>query len=232
MSSDPNIAMIASLLSEPSRAAILLALMDDRFYTAGELAKKGGVKPQTASYHLSKMVEANIATVEKQGRHRYYRLSGHEVAKILESLLYLAPPVEIKSFNQSVEDKAIRLARTCYDHIAGNLGVKLTEAMLEMEIIKIDHSEIKITEKGNKFFSDLQVDITHIRKKRRSFCHQCLDWTERRFHLGGALGHAILEKLLELGWIQRAEKTRALKITPKGTKGFEEVFHIEFPLGN
>lgn len=125
MSTKSNVAMIASLVSEPSRAAILTALLDGRFHTASELAHMAGIKPQTASFHLAKMTEAHVVTVEKQGRHRYYGIQDPEVARVMESFLSIAPPVPIKSFKQASENEAIRLARTCYDHVAGQLGVQL-----------------------------------------------------------------------------------------------------------
>lgn len=226
MNTDPNIAKIAGLLSEPSRAAILTALLDDRYYAAGELANRAGITPQTASFHLAKMVDTKIITVEKQGRHRYYRIENQEIAQILESLLYLAPPVEIKSFRQSNETKAIKQARTCYDHIAGNLGVQLTDSMINMGVLILEGKSLNLTDKGGAFFTEFQVDIPHVRKKRRSFSHKCLDWTERRYHLGGALGNALLEKFMELNWVQKKKNSRALTITQIGTKGLQDVFQI------
>lgn len=219
-----NVAIIASLVSEPSRAAILTVLLDGRFHTAGELAYAAGIKPQTASFHLAKMVDANVVHVDKQGRHRYYGIRDQEVAHTMETLLTIAPPLKVKSFKQSTEDKALRYARTCYDHIAGNVGVQLADSLKNLGILS---EEFIVTEKGIQFFQSFHVDLHQIKKKRRSFCHKCLDWSERRHHIGGALGNALLERLLELNWVERMPKTRAIKITPKGKQGFKETFLID-----
>lgn len=221
---NPNVAIIASLVSEPSRAAILTVLLDGRFHTAGELAYAAGIKPQTASFHLAKMVDANVVHVDKQGRHRYYGIRDQEVAHTMETLLTIAPPLKVKSFKQSTEDKALRYARTCYDHIAGNVGVQLADSLKNSGILS---EEFIVTEKGIQFFQSFQVDLHQIKKKRRSFCHKCLDWSERRHHIGGALGNALLERFLELNWVERIPKTRAIKITPKGRQGFKETFLMD-----
>ncbi|MED3550647.1 ArsR/SmtB family transcription factor [Cytobacillus praedii] len=227
MNANANVAIIASLVSEPSRAAILTVLMDGRYHPVNELAYMAGIKPQTASFHLSKMVNAKIVAVEKQGRHRYYGIESQQVAQVMESLLLIAPPIEIKSFKQASEDKAIRLARTCYDHLAGGLGVKLTDALIQEGILCEGSKEFTVTEKGKEFLADFQIDLKRVESKRRSFSHKCLDWSERRHHLAGALGNALLERLLELNWVERLPKTRAIKVTSKGEKGLKETFSIE-----
>jgi DNA-binding transcriptional ArsR family regulator len=219
--------MIASLVSEPSRAAILTALLDGRFHTASELAHMAGIKPQTASFHLAKMTEAHVVTVEKQGRHRYYGIQDPEVARVMESFLSIAPPVPIKSFKQASENEAIRLARTCYDHVAGQLGVQLMNFFMQKGILSEDQDGLHITDQGETFFTDFQIDLTKTRQKRRSFSHKCLDWSERRHHLAGALGSAILDRLFELHWIERLPTTRAIRITAEGKRGFKEIFSIE-----
>ncbi|KWW20688.1 MULTISPECIES: helix-turn-helix domain-containing protein [Peribacillus] len=227
MNANPNVAMIATLVSEASRAAILTTLLDGRYHTTSELAYMAGIEPQTASFHLAKMVDVNIVTVEKQGRHRYYGIQNQEVAQVMESFLSIAPPIEIKSLKQASEAKAMRLARTCYDHLAGNLGVQLTESLVKMGVLYEDKNGFSVTEKGEAFFSNFQIDCKKIKKKRRSFTHKCLDWSERRHHLSGALGNALLERLLELNWIQRLPNTRAIKITPDGKKGLKETFFLQ-----
>ncbi|KPD10048.1 ArsR family transcriptional regulator [Aneurinibacillus migulanus] len=227
MNTNPNVGIVAALVSEASRAAILTVLLDGRFHPASELAYMAGITPQTASFHLTKMVNANIVTVEKQGRHRYYGIQNQEVAQVMESFLSIAPQIEIKSLKHALEDKAMRFARTCYDHLAGNLGVQLADFLIKADIICEENDEYAVTEKGEKFFTAFQIDLKKIRSKRRSFSHKCLDWSERRHHLAGALGNALLERLLELNWIQRLPKTRAIKITPNGKKGFKEIFCID-----
>ncbi|MDA2184800.1 helix-turn-helix domain-containing protein [Bacillus cereus] len=227
MNANPNVAMIATLVSETSRAAILTVLLDGRFHPASELAYMAGIKPQTASFHLTKMVDANVVTVEKQGRHRYYGIRDQEVAQVMESFLSIAPPIEIKSLKQASEDKAMRFARTCYDHLAGNLGVQLTDSLIKIGVIYEEKDGFTVTEKGESFFTTFQIDLEKVRKKRRSFTHKCLDWSERRHHLAGALGNALLERLLELNWVQRLPKTRAIKITAGGEKGLKETFSFD-----
>lgn len=227
MNANPNVAIVASLVSEPSRAAILTALLDGRFHPASELAYMAGIKPQTASFHLAKMVEAHVIVVEKQGRHRYYGIQDPEIAKIMESLLSIAPPQKIKSFNQASQDKAIRSARTCYDHLAGALGVKVTDSLLNMNVIREDKDGFVVTESGEEFFQAFQINLENARKKRRFFSHKCLDWSERRHHLAGALGNALLERFIELNWVQRLPKTRAIQITDEGKQGLKETFSID-----
>ncbi|WP_068504142.1 ArsR/SmtB family transcription factor [Paenibacillus kribbensis] len=227
MSTKSNVAMIASLVSEPSRAAILTVLLDGRFHTASELAHMAGIKPQTASFHLSKMTEAQVVTVEKQGRHRYFGIQNPEVARVMESLLSIAPPVQIKSFKQASENEAIRLARTCYDHLAGHLGVQIMDSLIEKGMLSEGQDALHVTEKGEAFFADFQINLTQIKQRRRSFSHKCLDWSERRHHLAGALGSALLDRLLTLHWIERLPTNRAIRITADGKRGFKEVFSIE-----
>lgn len=227
MNANSNIAQVASLVSDASRAAILTVLLDGRYHPASELAYMANIKPQTASFHLSKMVAANLVTVEQQGRHRYYGIQNQEVAQIMETLLSITPPVEIRSLNQAAENEALRQARTCYDHLAGKLGIQLTNSLLSAGVLSEVEDHYTVTEKGEDFFKAFQVDLGRVKRKRRSFTHRCLDWSERRHHLAGALGHALLERLLELHWIQRVSSTRAIKITPEGKKGLKEIFHID-----
>jgi len=222
-----NLAIVASLVSKGSRAAMLTAMLDGRYHPASELAYMAGIKPQTASFHLSKMADAGIVSVVQQGRHRYYGIRDPEVARMLESLLSIAPPAEIKSLRQADEDRAIRSARTCYDHLAGKLGIQLTASLLKMGVLDENHQQFEVTASGEAFFKNFRIDLDQARAKRRSFSHKCLDWSERRHHLAGALGSVLLEKLLELKWIERLPKTRAVRVTEEGKKGFKATFGIE-----
>ncbi|MEC0331809.1 winged helix-turn-helix domain-containing protein [Paenibacillus macerans] len=222
-----NVALIASMVSDASRSAILNALMDGRFHAAGELARMAGIQPQTASFHLAKMVDAGLIAVEKQGRHRYYGIRNPEVAQVMESLLSIAPPVKIKSLRQSAEEQTLRKARTCYDHLAGNLGVSLTQSLVREGILLEGENGFEVTKNGEAFFENFQIDLNRVKRKRRSFSHKCLDWSERRHHLAGALGHALLDRLLGLNWVQRLPNTRAVKITPQGKAGLKETFALE-----
>ncbi|MCF6409824.1 ArsR/SmtB family transcription factor [Pseudalkalibacillus salsuginis] len=227
MNAGPNIAAVAKLISEPSRAVILTALLDGRFHPASSLAYTAGIKPQTASFHLKKMIEANVVRVEKHGRHRYYGLENYEVAEVLESLLSLAPKVEVKSFKQATNDKAIRYARTCYDHLAGQLGVKMTDSLLDHGFLEHKDNTFNLTPEGETFFHDFEIDLEQVRKKRRTYIHKCLDWSERRHHIAGAVGNALLERLIDLKWIERVPTIRAVKVTTTGKTGLQEVFNIE-----
>ncbi|MFN2744383.1 ArsR/SmtB family transcription factor [Bacillus sp. z60-18] len=221
-----KMAETAKLVSDSSRAAMLTALLDDRFYTASELAGFAGIKPQTASFHLSKLADADMLFCQKQGRHRYYRLKNANIAQALEGLLNIAPPGEIRSLRQSAEDQALRKARTCYDHLAGTLGVILAERLVEMGFLQEEESAFAVTEKGAACFKELGIDISQVRRKRRSFCHKCLDWSERRHHIAGALGAALLDLFFRMDWIRRRPKTRAVTFTPKGEKELERVFGL------
>jgi DNA-binding transcriptional ArsR family regulator len=227
MNANQNVAIVATLISEPSRAAILTALLDGRYHPASDLAYMAGIKPQTASFHLKKMINANVINVEQHGRHRYYAIRNHEVASVLESFLLITPQIEIKSLKQASQDKAIRHARTCYDHLAGQLGVQITSSLLDNGLLYDQNNEFTVTQKGQEFFTTLKIDLEKAQKKRRSYSHKCLDWSERRHHLAGALGNAILERLLELNWIERLPKTRAIKITTLGKEEIEKTFFIK-----
>lgn len=227
MQTSPNAAIIAALVSEASRAAILTVLLDGRFHSASELAQMARIKAQTASFHLAKLVDANVVAVQKQGRHRYFAIRDQEVARVMESLLSIAPQVTVKSLRQSSQDQAMRYARTCYDHLAGNVGVQLTNALLRNNILLEEEDRYTVTERGERFFADFGVDLKQAATKRRLFSHQCLDWSERRHHLAGALGNALLERVLELDWVRRLPGTRAVQVTNEGKAGFEKVFSLE-----
>ncbi|GGJ58830.1 ArsR/SmtB family transcription factor [Virgibacillus salexigens] len=226
MSVNPNVAKVASLLSEPSRAMILTSLMDGRFHTASELAYMAAIKPQTASFHLSKLVKGNLVTVEKHGRYRYYQLASREVACILESFLTISKPPEVRSLKQSSQTIALRNARTCYDHLAGRLGVALTESMVNLGYLRKGEKEFEVTSNGERFFQDFGLELADLRKERRSFSRVCLDWSERHHHLAGALGQAITSHLFELNWISRKPLSRAVTITDKGQKELKRYFNL------
>lgn len=227
MSINPNMAEVASLLGETSRATMLASLMDGRYHTASELAYMANIKPQTASFHLAKLVEGNLLIVEKQGRHRYFQLANEDIAEFLETFLAISPPPEIRSLKQSSQMKLLQEARTCYDHLAGKLGVHLTESMVDSGYLQKEQNEYVVTSEGVAFFTQFGLDLKNLKRKRRSFCHACLDWSERRHHLAGALGHGLLIHFLELEWITRVPTIRAIKVTEKGRKGFKQVFHID-----
>ncbi|MBS4190391.1 helix-turn-helix transcriptional regulator [Bacillus sp. FJAT-49705] len=226
MSINPNVAEIAFLLGEKSRATILISLMDGRFHTASELAYMAAITPQTASFHLSKLIEASLVNVDKQGRHRYYQLANEEVARILESFLAISPPPEVRSLKQSSQVKLLREARTCYDHLAGKLGVGLTESMLNTGYLEKEERNFVVTPKGEQFFTDFGIDLGQLKRKRRSFSHACLDWSERHHHLAGALGNELMKHFLDLSWIVQVPSIRAVKVTDKGKVGFKQHFNM------
>ncbi len=226
MSINPNVAEIASLLGETSRATMLTSLMDGRFHTASELAFMAAITPQTASFHLSKLVEGNLVKVEKHGRHRYYQLANGEVAHILELFLTISPPPEVRSLKQFSQVKLLREARTCYDHLAGKLAVNLTESMLNAGYFEKKEREFVVAPKGEQFFTVFGLNLDELKRKRRQFSHACLDWSERQHHLAGALGHGLLTHFFELGWIVQVPSIRAVKVTDKGKIGFKQNFNI------
>lgn len=227
MGINPNMAEIAALLGERSRATILASMMDGRFHTASELAYMAAIKPQTASFHLAKLVEGKLIKVEKQGRHRYFQLAGEDIAQFLESFLAISPPPEVRSLKQSSQIKLLQDARTCYDHLAGKLGVQLTESMLKAGYLTLEGKQFVLTDEGTLFFTTFGIDLTALKRKRRSFSHACLDWSERRYHLAGALGSELLNQFFNLGWLLRVPSIRAIKVTEKGKLGFKEVFHLD-----
>jgi hypothetical protein len=196
--------------------------MDGRALTVSELAEAAGVTLQTASGHLSKLDAANLLTAEKQGRHRYFRLSGPDVAQVLEALMGLAQRTGATRVRTGPKDAALRSARVCYDHLAGERGVALLRGVQQQGLIEGER-DLSFTEKGRVFFADFGIDLTALEKGRRPVCRACLDWSERHSHLGGALGAAILGRLIEKQWVRR-EAGRVLAFTCEGMEGFEATF--------
>ena len=210
---EPDISSLAALISEPSRGRILIALLDGRAFPATELAQRAGITCQTASSHLAKLTEGRLLQVVPQGRHRYYRIANARVAELLESMARFAPRKEpcrpeLKS--------PIQIARTCYNHLAGSLGVRITESIVDRGLLREVGRDYQLTKKGAQWFSELGIDTETLRKTGRIFARQCLDWSERRNHLAGALGSALAEHLFENGWIEHVRESRAVRITELG----------------
>jgi DNA-binding transcriptional ArsR family regulator len=226
MSNAPQIAEVAALVGDPARANMLVALLGGRALTATELAYAAGVSPQTTSGHLGKLSAARLVVLMKQGRHRYYRLAGPHVANMLESIMHVAIDGPPRYQPRSKTDDQMRRARTCYDHIAGVLGVDLADSMIAHDFVVLGDEAGEITPTGTEFLTRLGVDLAAARAKRRVFCRPCLDWTERRLHIGGAVGAALATRCLELKWIEQARDSRALAITPAGRRGLVEAFGL------
>jgi DNA-binding transcriptional ArsR family regulator len=226
MSNAPQIAEVAALVGDPARASMLCALLGGRALTATELSFAAGVSPQTTSGHLGKLFAANLVVQMKQGRHRYYRLSGPQVGQMLEGIMSVALNAPPRFQPKSRVDEQMRHARTCYDHFAGVLGVGLADAMTAHDLVVLGDEAGEVTPSGLEFLSKLGVDLTAARAKRRVFCRPCLDWTERRPHIGGAVGAALARRCLDLKWVERMRDPRALVITPVGRRGFQEFFDL------
>lgn len=224
----PNLVEVASLIGDESRARMLMHLADGRSLPAYELARVAGVTPQTASAHLAKLMQGGLLVSEPYGRHRYYRLANAEVGTALESLNAIANPKPIRSLRESEQLRALKFARTCYDHIAGELGVGLTDMMREGGMIQETGRDFVVTVDGERWFSEFGLDLDAIRCGRRHFARQCLDWSARRHHLAGALGVAFMNRLLELKWIERLPAGRALRVTETGFFEFEHGLKITF----
>lgn len=224
MKDGPIIASVAALLGDPARANMLTALMDGRALTVSELAAAAGVTIQTASGHLSKLDAANLLVGEKQGRHRYFRLSGSDVAQVLEGLMGLAQRTGAVRVRTGPKDDALRKARICYDHLAGERGVEMLDASHRLGLID-DASEPALTDEGKTFFSYMGIDVDTLQKGKRPLCRHCLDWSERRNHLGGALGAALLKNFIDNGWARR-EGGRVIAFSPQGTQAFAKAFQL------
>ena len=222
---DPDIASVAALIADPSRAAMLSALSDGRALPAGELARAARVSPQTASAHLDKLFRRHLLAVEVQGRHHYYRLRDSRVAELLESLALLAAPAPALLGGQRDGARALRFARSCYGHLAGQLGVELTRALCRMRILREDETAYRVTSSGDARLRSLGIEVGAL--TRRPLTRRCLDWSERRHHLAGALGVALASRMIELGWLSRIRQTRALRITDRGAAAFRAEFGLE-----
>jgi DNA-binding transcriptional ArsR family regulator len=225
MSDITRFATTAALLGDPARANMLTALMDGRALTAKELAYAAHVSPQTASGHLGKLTEAGLLALQPQGRHRYYRLASPLVGQMLESVMAVAGP-EAQPRGTWRGGEALRTARTCYDHIAGRLGVALADALQEHGHVALGADGGEVTDAGHAFLNNFGAEPV---AGKRVFCRPCLDWSERRPHIAGRLGAALACRCFELGWIARQRDTRALAITAAGRAGFAERFGVALP---
>jgi DNA-binding transcriptional ArsR family regulator len=235
---ETDIAQAAALIADPTRAAILRALLPDRPLAAGELARLAGVSAATASFHLAKLLEGRMIAVARQGRHRYYRLAGHAVAAALEALGLISPVLPVRTLRQSREAAALADARTCYDHLAGRAGVELLDALLRRGLLVGEKTQssgrtipsdssatrFEVTGAGAMTLGSFGLNIPDLRRSRRRFAGECIDWTQRRGHLNGALAAAITARLFGLGWVEHGPRRRSVRITAAGAAGLADTF--------
>ncbi len=224
MKDGPDIAAVAALLGDPGRANMLTALMAGQALTAGELAREAGVTAQTASSHLAKLETGGLVLGRKQGRHNYYALSGADVAAAIEALMGLAERTGHTRLRTGPKEPALRQARVCYDHLAGDYGVTLLESLIARGLVTEAGETLTLTPTGEAFMQALGIDLSVLGRLRRPLCKGCLDWSVRRRHLAGALGAALLERFYGLGWARREPGTRLVTFTPKGRDAFREIF--------
>jgi DNA-binding transcriptional ArsR family regulator len=241
---DVDIAALASLLADPTRCKVLLALDDGRALPASVLADEAGIGRPTASSHLGKLTDAGLLTVETHGRHRYYRLAGPEVGELLEQLARLAPPTPVRSLREGTKAARLRSARTCYDHVAGRLGVQVMGSMLDRDVLvggdgrydpdRDGHDALsspghdiryELTDTGRHFLTGVGIELP---TGRRPLVRYCVDWTEQRHHLSGGLGRAVFDRFLNAGWVKRVPRERALTVTDAGRAALADTFGIDW----
>jgi DNA-binding transcriptional ArsR family regulator len=213
------ISSIGELIGDPSRAAMLIALLGAKDLSAGDLARVAGASPQSASAHLSKLVDGGLLTARSEGRNRYYRISKPEVVHALEALGAIATAPSLAHVMRSPADLDLCRARSCYDHLAGQLGVAITEKLETLKVIQAGSGrDYAIGSRGTKWFANLEIDAGALQNARRKFARRCLDWTERKPHLAGALGAALFDRMIASGWLARRRDTRALRVTERGAR--------------
>jgi DNA-binding transcriptional ArsR family regulator len=216
----------AKIIGDATRIRMLQLLMEGRALTAKELAYGAHVEPATATQHLRRLQEGGLITVKLQGRHKYFRPASPQVAELMELLMVLAPDQKGRTVGPRVEEP-LRRGRMCYDHLAGELGIGITEALVKQGILRKEADAFALTRRGADWFTGLGIDVEAARALRRKFAATCLDWSERRDHLGGALGAALAERLVDLGWIARKRNSRAVSVTETGRRRLAEEFRLD-----
>jgi DNA-binding transcriptional ArsR family regulator len=216
----------AKIIGDATRIRMLQLLMEGRALTAKELAYGAHVEPATATQHLRRLQEGGLITVKLQGRHKYFRPASPQVAELMELLMVLAPDQKGRTVGPRVEEP-LRRGRMCYDHLAGELGIGITEALVKQGILRKEADAFALTRRGADWFAGLGIDVEAARALRRKFAATCLDWSERRDHLGGALGAALAERLVDLGWIARKRNSRAVSVTETGRRRLAEEFRLD-----
>ncbi|AXV14637.1 transcriptional regulator [Neorhizobium sp. SOG26] len=226
MKEGPDIARIGTLIGDPARANMLTALMGGQALTATELAQAASVSLQTASSHLSKLQDGGLITQRKQGRHRYFALADAAAGSLLESIMGFAASRGHLRQRPGPKDPALRKARVCYDHLAGDYGVRILDSFIAREVIETDGENLAVTESGRQAISELGIDLEKLAPSRRPLCKSCLDWSERRSHLAGTLGKALFQHFLDNGWARRSSESRAVLFTPEGERRFLSLFPL------
>ncbi|MBN8195312.1 ArsR/SmtB family transcription factor [Thalassospira povalilytica] len=226
MKEGPDIARVAALLGDPARANMLTALMGGRALTAAELAQEAGVTPQTASSHLAKLEAGQIVVPRKQGRHRYFTLSGPDIVEALEVLMGIANRVGHNRVRTGPKDPELRKARVCYDHLAGDMGVALFDGLIKGKLIENTVNGVVLTDAGVAFADKFGIDLEALRRKRRPLCRECLDWSARQSHLAGSFGAAMLDRFYELGWAKRVAESRIVRFERDGERQFRDLVNF------
>ena len=224
MKQGPNIAHVAALIGDPARANMLTALMSGKALTATELAHEAGITAQTASSHLGKLEASGLVIPSKQGRHKYYTLTSSDIATVLEGLMGLAAVTGHLRTRTGPKDKALRKARVCYNHLAGDMGTRMYDSLVDQGFLDNGGEHPDLTAKGAEFVTSLGIELAPLTRKRVPLCRQCLDWSERRSHLAGSLGRAILAKFVDDGWAQQETGSRVVRFTRSGEDKFNALF--------
>lgn len=224
MKEGPDIVRIAALIGDPARANMLTALMSGKALTATELAREASITSQTASSHLAKLSDGGLLALRRQGRHKYYSLANEEVAHLLENLMGLAAGAGHLRARTGPKDDALRKARVCYNHLAGDMGTQVFDFMVDRGYLKLSKDGIVLSQNGERFVEDLGIDLASLRAKRSPMCRECLDWSERRSHLAGSLGRALLGLFEDLGWATRDQNSRVVHFSKSGESSFRRIF--------
>lgn len=225
MKEGPNIAMLGTLIGDPARANMLSALMSGKALTVSELASEAGVTLQTASSHLSKLEAAELIIRRKQGRHRYFSLAGDEIGHVLEVMMGFAAKHGHMRTRTGPKDPALRKARVCYNHLAGEMGVLMFDHMTDHNYLLLENEDVKLSETGRQFIRKLGIDLDTLTRSRRPLCKSCLDWSARRSHLAGSIGTALLSYFLDQTWARKLENSRVIEFTKSGEQQFHNLFH-------
>jgi DNA-binding transcriptional ArsR family regulator len=226
MTDGSSMVAAATLIGDHARAKMLTALMGGRALTATELAGAAGITKQTGSTHLRKLLDARFVAMEAHGRHRYFRIADEEVAQLLEEFMSFSVRTRTHACTTGPKDPALRKARVCYDHLAGELGVLLYASLLQRRAFEFNGASVSLSAEGERLIAEFGIDARAVRSQKRAPCRVCMDWSERRHHLAGAVGAALLTRFIELGWASRDKSSRAILFRPNGERAFRGQFHL------